>query len=106
MNKDGYKHLEWSNDERIHTGLKLIDTIIRTTRIVELKKFLTARNKTLTHVVATPNTLQWIHNFNKEAEAVKPIHAPLIIPPKDQTKMWGSGFYANVINNLPLVRVH
>ena len=28
MNKDGYKDLEWTNEDRIHTGLKLIDIII------------------------------------------------------------------------------
>ena len=104
--KQIYKDLEWSNEDRIHTGLKLIDIIIQTTGIVELKKFSNARKKTTTYVVATPKTLQWIHNFNKEAETSRPRFAPLIIPPKDWTKMWGGGYYANIINNLSLVRVH
>jgi len=106
MNKDGYKDLEWSNEERIHTGVKLIDIIIQTTGIVELKKFRTARNKTTSYIVATPKTLEWIHNFNKVAENIRPRFAPLVIPPKDWTKMWGGGYYANIINNLSLVRVH
>ena len=35
-----------------------------------------------------------------------PLISPTIIPPKKWTGMWGGGFYAGIINNLPLVRAH
>ena len=31
MNKDGYKHLAWTGDQRIQVGMKLVDVIIRNT---------------------------------------------------------------------------
>lgn len=105
MNKDGYKELEWSNEDRIHTGLRIVDIIIQKTGVVELKKFLSSRNKTSTYVVATPATLAWIKKFNEHAELASPRFTPTIIRPKDWTRIWGGGFYAGVINNLPMVRI-
>ena len=37
MNKDGYKKFEWSNKQRVHTGLKLISIVITKTGIIELQ---------------------------------------------------------------------
>ena len=105
MNKDGYKHLEWTEADRFHTGSKLISIIISKTGIVQLRK-IKVRSKTVNYIEPTAKTIEFIQTFNKHAETIKPRFAPLIVPPKDWTSMWGGGFYANVINNLPLVRVH
>ncbi len=64
MNKDGYQYTEWTNEERIHVGLRMIDIIIQQTGIVQLKKTFTGRNKTTTFVVATEATLEWIRRYN------------------------------------------
>ena len=40
------------------------------------------------------------------AEVARPRYLPTIIPPKKWTRVWGGGYYANIINDLPLVRVH
>tara|TARA_B100000131_G_C18093943_1_gene603271 strand:- start:300 stop:1079 length:780 start_codon:yes stop_codon:yes gene_type:complete len=106
MNKDGFKDSEWSNEERIHVGVRIISVIIETTGIVELKKFTNGRGKLTFYVIATPKTLDWIKDFNQVAEVSRPRYTPTIIPPKDWDRVWGGGYYANVINNLPLVRVH
>ena len=106
MNKDGYKDFEWTNEERVHTGIKLISIVITQTGIIELQTIRSSNNKTTSVVVATPKTLEWIQNFNKYAETMRPRYAPLIIKPKKWTSMWGGGFYAGIINNLPLVRAH
>ena len=106
MNKDGFKDSEWSNEERIHVGVRIISVIIETTGIVELKKFTNGRGKLTFYVIATPKTLDWIKDFNQVAEVSRPRYTPTIIPPKDWDRVWGGGYFANVINNLPLVRVH
>jgi DNA-directed RNA polymerase len=106
MNKDGYKHTEWMNEERIHVGLKMIDVIIRTTGIVSLRRQTTSRGKTSTFVEATVETLKWIKSFNEVQEVAKPRYAPCIIPPKDWKDLWGGGFHNKIINRLPLVRTH
>jgi DNA-directed RNA polymerase len=106
MNKDGFKHTEWTNEERIHVGIRMVDVIIRTTGIVALRKQLTARNKTTTYVEATPATLEWIRAFNDTNMGRKPRYVPCVIEPKDWDGVWGGGYYSQIINRLPLVRTN
>ena len=106
MNKDGYKATEWTNEERIHVGLRMVDIIITTTGIISLKRQKTARNKTTTFVEATPATLEWIQNFNTGNMVKRPRYAPCIIPPREWDGLFGGGYHFEVINNLPLVRAH
>ena len=105
MNEDGYKHLVWNDDERIHTGLKLIDIVIKTTGLVKHRVYFSG-NRRFSLIEATPKTLTWIQNFNKENEVRNPRYGSTIIPPKKWTSMWGGGYYTNIVNNLPLVRTH
>lgn len=106
MNKDGYESSEWGNEERIHVGLRMVDVIITTTGIISLRRQTTARNKTTTFVEATPETLEWISNFNEGTETKRPRYSPCIIEPQDWEGVWGGGYYSDVINRLPLVRAH
>ena len=57
-------------------------------------------------VVPNAKTLNYIMEFNAKAEVARPRYVPTIIPPKDWTRVWGGGYYATVINNLPLIRIH
>lgn len=106
MNKDGYKDTEWTNEERIHVGMRLIDKVIVNTGLVRLSKQRQRTNKTVTYLEATPETLAWIKNFNQHNEAGKPRFAPSLIPPKDWVDVEGGGYHSQVFNKLPLVRVH
>lgn len=106
MNKDGYKDTEWTNEERIHVGMRLIDKVIVNTGLVRLSKQRQRTNKTVTYLEATPETLEWIKNFNQHNEAGKPRFAPSLIPPKDWVDVEGGGYHSQVFNKLPLVRVH
>ena len=106
MNKDGFQFLEWTNPERIQVGTKIIDIIIVKTGLVELEKFKSGRKKFTNYIVPIQKTLDWIRDFNSVAEVARPRYLPTIIPPKDWTRVWGGGYYANIINDLPLVRVH
>jgi DNA-directed RNA polymerase len=105
MNADG--HLTgWSNEERIFVGLRLMDAIIVSTGIFELRLMTTGKNKTTTYVEATPETLNWIRSFNESAMLRRPRYVPCIIEPKPWEDVWGGGYYSDVINRLPMVRAH
>ncbi len=105
MNKDGYNHTEWTNEERIHVGMRLVDKIIIKTGLVRLTKSV-KKNKTITYLEATPETLAWVQKFNTHQEVMKPRYAPSLIPPRDWDDVIGGGYHSQVINQLPLVRVH
>jgi DNA-directed RNA polymerase len=106
MNKDGYKDTEWTNEERIHVGLRMVDIIIQTTGIIAIKRQKTSRNKTTTFVEATPETLEWIQKSNEAGMTKRPRYSPCIIPPRDWEGLFGGGYHSDVINLLPFVRAH
>jgi DNA-directed RNA polymerase len=84
----------------------MVDLIITTTGIIALRRQKTSRNKTTTFVEATPETLQWLNNFNEAGMVKRPRFAPCIVPPKNWDGLWGGGYYSDVINRLPFVRAH
>lgn len=96
---------EWTNEEKIHVGLRLIDKIIVKTALVHIKR-LKARGKTTSYLEPTEETLEWVRKFNDEKSSAYPRFSPCIIPPKPWTDVWGGGYYSDVINNLPIVRVN
>jgi DNA-directed RNA polymerase len=104
MNKDGYKEYEWTSEERIHVGLRLIDIIIQNTGIVKLQKLSTSRTKTTTFLRATDITEEWVKLFNEHMETQRPRWTPCIIPPKDWTAVYGGGYHAEFLQALPIVR--
>jgi len=105
LNKDGYNSTEWTNEERIHVGMRLVDKIVIKTGLVKLTKSI-KKHKTITYLEATPETLEWVKKFNTFQEVMKPRYAPSIIPPKDWIDVMDGGYHRTVINQLPIVRVH
>mgnify|MGYP003627118171 FL=1 len=106
LNSTPQKETEWTNEERIHVGMRLIDKVIVKTGLVKLSKHRQRNNKTVTYLEATPDTLDWVRKFNLYQETRRPRYAPSIIPPKDWVGVVGGGYHSEVINDLPLVRVH
>ena len=105
MNKDGFQFINWTRNERRQLGLKIIDLVITKTELVANQKFKSG-NRYTHYIIATPKTVEYIKNFNQTHEVARPRYLPTIIPPKKWTRVWGGGYYANIINDLPLVRVH
>lgn len=106
LNSTEQKETEWTNEERIHVGMRLIDKVIVKTGLVKLSKHRQRNNKTVTYLEATPDTLEWVRKFNLYQETKRPRYAPSIIPPKDWVGVVGGGYHSEAINDLPLVRVH
>jgi len=103
LNRD-YPDTGWTEEEKIHVGLRLIDKLIVKTGLVSLEKITLGRNKTATFVKATSSTLDWIAKFNDHKSKLKPVTTPCIIPPKDWTDVQGGGYWNSVFRPLPIVR--
>lgn len=95
----------WSNEMRVHVGIKMIDIIISSTAIVKLDKRIN-KNRTVWHVIPTSETEEWIKAFNETNAVALPRYSPCIVQPKDWEGFWGGGYYSDHINKLPFVRVH
>ena len=105
MKLDEIEIPNWSNEQRIHVGIKMVDIIINTTGVVKLDKRIN-KNRTVWHVIPTSETSEWIKAFNDTNSIALPRYSPCIVEPKDWEGFWGGGYYSDHINKLPFVRVH
>jgi len=105
MKLDDIEIPNWSNEQRIHVGIKMVDIIINTTGVVKLDKRIN-KNRTVWHVIPTGETSEWIKAFNDTNSIALPRYSPCIVQPKDWEGFWGGGYYSDHINKLPFVRVH
>ena len=104
IKKDNIEVPTWTNEQRIHVGLKLINIIIEKTGIVRLQKR-QHRKHNVNYLTATEDTLEWIKAFNETNENKLPRYAPCIIQPKDWTGFNEGGYYSNYLD-LSFMRVH
>ena len=104
MKADGVSVPNWTDEERLHVGIRLIDIIIQETGIVKLESK-QSKKKKMYVITPTPETEEWVRAFNATNSVALPRYAPCIIEPKDWESFWGGGYYSEHINKLPLVRV-
>ena len=105
IKSDGLDIPFWTNEQRIHVGLKLIDLVIKNTGVVKLENRRFKRRQ-VNYLVPTATTLDWVRAFNEKHECALPRFSPCVIEPKDWEGFYGGGYYSEHIYRLPLVRVH
>ena len=98
------EHPAWTKQERLHLGSKLVDILIRTTGLMEIKTVQFGRSKRVIYLQANKATLFWIENVNKEGEGLHPYFYPCVIPPKDWSTPFNGGFHTNKIDNISLIK--
>ena len=94
----------WSHMEKLMLGCKLIDLLIRSTGIVELRTQTYSKTKRTLYVVATDKTLDWIEKVNSNGELLSPFYLPCIVPPKDWTSPTEGGYHTESIRPLNLIK--
>ena len=103
LNKD-MPDTGWTEEEKIHVGVRLIDKLITATGIMSIEKIAVGKNKTASYLKVSQSTLDWISKFNGFKEKTRPMSCPCIIPPKPWTDVVGGGYYNTVMPELVLVR--
>jgi DNA-directed RNA polymerase len=107
MNKKALIDYEpWDKKEKLLLGTKMIDILIRTTGIVEVKTHVYGKRQRKTYIVATDKTLDWIEKVNKSGELLSPAYLPCVIEPKDWTSPTGGGYHFNTLRPLPMIKTY
>ena len=97
-------HEAWTKTERLHLGSKLIDLLIQTTGLMEVKTVQFGRRKRVIYLQANKATLYWIENVNKEGEGLHPYFYPCVVPPLDWSSPFNGGYHTKRIDTLPLIK--
>jgi len=99
-------YVPWSHQEKMHLGCKLIDILVQTTGIVQVKTHAYGRKKRKTFIIATEKTIDWIQKVNKSGELLSPFYLPCVIPPKDWTEPTGGGYHHAFVRPLPMIKTY
>ena len=98
------EHPTWSKQEKLHLGSKLIDILVQTTGLMEVKTVQFGRSRRVIYLQANKATLFWIENVNKEGEGLHPYFYPCVIPPKDWSSPFNGGYHTQKIDSIPLIK--
>lgn len=83
----------WDTTDKLHLGSKLIDLIIASTGLIEVKMHNEGKHNTVTYVEATAKTLEWINKSAEFGEVLSPMLLPTIASPKPWTTPFDGGYY-------------
>lgn len=98
---------KWTKRERILVGSLLLDKLIETTGLVEVKsfaRFSRGRTTTTKFVVPTEEVLEWIDQRKENAALLCPHYLPMIVPPKPWTGLREGGYLTSFVRPLKLVK--
>lgn len=94
------------NDVAYHIGIRLLEVLIESTQLVEMKRENAGNIKLDGEFIYL--TQAWADKLCERAfslAGVTPRHQPMIVPPKEWTKMVGGGYWAKGRKPIPLIRV-
>ncbi|WP_053269404.1 hypothetical protein [Pseudomonas chlororaphis] len=94
------------NDIAFHIGIRLLELLIESTQLVEVKRENAGNAKLDGEFVQL--TRAWADKLCSRAfslAGVTPRYQPMIVPPKPWTKMIGGGYWAKGRRPIPLIRV-
>ena len=107
MNKKALVDYEpWDKQEKLRLGTKLIDILVQTTGIVEVKTHVYGKKQRKTFIIATDKTLEWIEKVNKSGELLSPNYLPCVIEPKDWVTPTGGGYHFHKLRPLPMIKTY
>jgi DNA-directed RNA polymerase, mitochondrial len=84
--------LDLSMRERILVGSWLLSKFVEATGLVHQETVRTDRTTTNTVIVPSEGTVQWIKSRNEVLEGLKPLRAPMVVPPLPWSKHQKGGF--------------
>ena len=95
----------WTRSEKVHVGYKLIELMVLSTGLCEVKAQL-KRKRQEKVLLPTEKTLRWINDRNDFLEVLAPEYFPTLVVPRmwEEGKVSGGGYYSRHIKPLTLVK--
>lgn len=97
---------EWSPQDQVQVGSKLIEIMVETTGLVQQVTRTVDVKRQEVYVEATPETMEWINEENNRCEALSPVFLPTIVPPRPWVSPFEGGYWTPRVRRLSLVKTH
>lgn len=96
----------WSPTEAVHVGIKMLEIVIESTQLVELKRYGAGNAAADVEMVHLSDF--WVKKMAQRGfslAGIAPIYQPCVVPPKPWTGVVGGGYWAKGRRPLPLIRL-
>lgn len=96
----------WSPTEAVHVGIKMLEIVIQSTQLVELKRYGAGNAAADVEMVHLSDF--WVRKMAQRGfslAGIAPVYQPCVVPPKPWTGVVGGGYWAKGRRPLPLIRL-
>ncbi|WJJ60435.1 DNA-directed RNA polymerase [Salmonella phage ST16] len=96
----------WSTTEAVHVGIKMLEIVIQSTQLVELKRYGAGNAAADVEMVHLSDF--WVKKMAQRGfslAGIAPVYQPCVVPPKPWTGVVGGGYWAKGRRPLPLIRL-
>lgn len=96
----------WSPTEAVHVGIKMLEIVIQSTQLVELKRYGAGNAAADVEMVHLSDF--WVKKMAQRGfslAGIAPVYQPCVVPPKPWTGIVGGGYWAKGRRPLPLIRL-
>lgn len=96
----------WSPTEAVHVGIKMLELVIQSTQLVELKRYGAGNAAADVEMVHLSDF--WVKKMVQRGfslAGIAPVYQPCVVPPKPWTGVVGGGYWAKGRRPLPLIRL-
>lgn len=96
----------WSPTEAVHVGIKMLEIVIQSTQLVELKRYGAGNAAADVEMVHLSDF--WVKKMTQRGfslAGIAPVYQPCVVPPKPWTGVVGGGYWAKGRRPLPLIRL-
>lgn len=96
----------WSPTEAVHVGIKMLEIVIQSTQLVELKRYGAGNAAADVEMVHLSDF--WVKKMAQRGfslAGIAPVYQPCVVPPKPWTGVVGGGYWAKGRRPLPMIRL-
>lgn len=86
---------DWGIAERLEVGSLLIDLFAKSTGFIETEEIYRGRNQSKAIVKLTEGTEEWLQKQHEYYSLLRPVHLPMVVPPRDWRSMEDGGYLSN-----------
>ncbi|QNH91717.1 DNA-directed RNA polymerase [Escherichia phage TM1] len=96
----------WSPTEAVHVGIKMLEIVIQSTQLVDIKRYGAGNAAADVEMVHLSDF--WVKKMAQRGfslAGIAPVYQPCVVPPKPWTGVVGGGYWAKGRRPLPLIRL-
>lgn len=81
--RSGVPDLDWTKEDRLKLGIKLMELAIQSTGLVEMVTITEGHHNTIHYLTGTEKARAWLEKQHEYCQVLSPLYLPMLCPPND-----------------------